>query len=104
MPALLLLRGVGALFLDRRLRGCEARDRHAEGRAAHVVQADAVDELHALRIAPVLAATERSEIDKGRSLCAKRGRGGARQMPSLMSGRVLRPFSMAIFTSWPTPL
>ncbi len=30
--ALLLLRGVGTLFLDRDLRGCEARDRHAEGR------------------------------------------------------------------------
>ena len=25
------------------------------------------------------------------------------QMPSLMSGRVLRPFSTAIFMSWPTP-
>ena len=100
-PTLLLLCR-GALLLDRGLGGGEAGDGDAVGRAAHVVQAELVAELHAVGIAAVLAATERSEMDKGRSLCPKRGRGGARQMPSLMRGRVARPFSMAIFTSWST--
>ncbi len=99
---LLLLRR--ALFLDRCLRSGEAGDMHAGGAARNVVQAHAVEELHAVRIAAVLFATERSEMDKGRSLCAQRGRGGTRQMLSLMSGRVLRPLMIAVCTSWPTPV
>src|SRR5581483_12149496 len=50
-----------ALFIllhrgQRRLRSGQARDGHAEGRAAYVVEADLVAELDALGIATVFAA------------------------------------------------
>src|SRR5256885_1213299 len=44
------------LPLQRRLRRGEARDRHAERAARHVIQPDPVAELHAVRVAAVLAA------------------------------------------------
>ena len=49
------------LLRQRGLGGGEAGDRHAEGRAAHVVQAELVAELHAVRIAAVFAAD--AELD-----------------------------------------
>src|SRR4051812_38048192 len=47
---------VALRFTERRLGGREAGDRHAEGRAAHVVHADLVAEVHAVGVAAVLAA------------------------------------------------
>src|SRR5262245_17448459 len=49
----------------RRLRGRELRDRHAERRAGHVVQPDPVAELHARRVAAVLAADAQLELGPG---------------------------------------
>jgi hypothetical protein len=63
VPALRFLRR--APFLEGGLRGGEAGDGDAEGRAAHVVQADAVAELHAVGIAAVFAA------DAGLDLAAR---------------------------------
>ena len=48
---------------DRGLRRGEPRDRDAERRAAHVVEPDALEELDARRVAPVLAAD--AELDSG---------------------------------------
>src|SRR5262249_59017394 len=42
--------------LQRRLRRRQAGDRHAERRATHVIQPNLVTELHAVRLAAVLAA------------------------------------------------
>src|SRR5579884_3951168 len=44
------------LFSQCRLRRRQAGDRHAEGRATHVVQADLVAEAYGVRVAAVLAA------------------------------------------------
>src|SRR3954471_7534220 len=52
----------GIRFLDRRVRCGQSRDRDAEGRAAHVVQADVVAELDGFRVAAVLAADAALEI------------------------------------------
>jgi hypothetical protein len=45
-----------ALFLDRGLGGSQAGDGDAEGRAAHVAQARAAEELHTVQIAALFAA------------------------------------------------
>src|SRR6185437_16001409 len=53
---------LGAVRLfERSLRSREARERDAVGRAAHVVEPDAVAELHRRRLAAVLAAD--AELD-----------------------------------------
>ena len=59
------------LIADGRLRCRQARDRHAEGRAGNVGQADAVAELHGGRIAAVLAAD--AQLDVGAGLTAEIG-------------------------------
>ena len=61
-------RGTLALLLDGGLRGGEAGDGDAVGRAAHVVQADAVAELHGIRFAAVFAAD--AGLDAGPRLVA----------------------------------
>ena len=53
------------LRVDRGLSGSQAGDRHAEGRAGHVVQADVVAELDARRIAAVLAADAEVQVRAG---------------------------------------
>src|SRR5919201_4819334 len=58
------LRAVG---VERRLRGGETGDRHPERGAADVVEADAVEELHRLRLAAVLAADAELEVRPGRA-------------------------------------
>jgi hypothetical protein len=47
---------------NRRLRGGEPRDRHAEGRAGDIVQSDFVTEGDRGRIAPVLSANAKLEF------------------------------------------
>jgi len=56
-----LLAGV----LDRSLSGGQTCDGHTEGRAADVVQADVVAELHARGVAAVLAADAQAQIGAG---------------------------------------
>ena len=56
-----LLRRRGFLVLDRGLGGGEAGDRHAVGRARHIVEAELVAELHRVRITTVFAAD--AELD-----------------------------------------
>jgi hypothetical protein len=51
--------------LDGSLSGSQARYRHAEGRAAHVVQANLVAELDGRRIAAVLTADTALQIGAG---------------------------------------
>src|SRR5260221_10972300 len=52
-------------LLDRRMRRRQPRDRHAERRAAHVVQSNAVAELNGARVAAVFAADAALEILAG---------------------------------------
>src|ERR1041385_7850503 len=53
---------LGALVLDRRVRGREARDGHAERAAGHVVESGLVEELHRGGLAAVLAADADLEL------------------------------------------
>ena len=72
---------------QRRLRGGQARDRHAEGRARYVVEPDARAEAHAARIAAVLAAEPELEPGpRARGPCARRSR-SARRCPARRSRR-----------------
>jgi len=56
-----------ARVVDLRLRRGQARDRHAEGRAADVVHAGEVAELDRVRLAAVLAADADLEVGLGRA-------------------------------------
>src|SRR5262245_5828795 len=47
---------ISLLRLERGLGSSEARDRHAEGAAAHVIEANFVAEVHRERLAPLFAA------------------------------------------------
>src|SRR5687768_17471457 len=67
----------GARLGQRGLRGGEARDGHAIGRAAHVVEPQLMAELYRIRIAAVLAAN--AELDVGTGLPAE-GDGGLHQL------------------------
>src|SRR5215207_1311212 len=66
-----LVRGVtrrpraGSGAVERRVRRREARDRHAEGRAGHVVEPQPVAERHGARLAAVLAADADLEVRPG---------------------------------------
>ena len=59
-------RGVYSLLtFNSSLCGGKARDGHAEGGAAHIVQAHAVAELDARRVAAVLAADAQAQVGTG---------------------------------------
>ena len=80
-------RPLSAPRADRRLRGGHARDRHAEGRAAHVVEPDLLEEVDAVRVAAVLAADAELDRRVRRPAAPRRRSAPARPRPARRASR-----------------
>ena len=78
---------------QRRLRGGEAGDRHAVGRAGDVVEAELVAELDRVRIAAVFAADAELDVRAGAAALARRrspSAGRRRSVSSVANGFFLK--------------